>query len=396
MKNLKKLVTIAASLVITTSLFAGCSYNQRVLSDALSKSQKVTSEETNTEIGVRFSADNLSADEQKSMGKIVPMINGSKITVNTKMNQNQDGTAAKMQADMSLQNANMPLDMSVWVDSNMTNGNASFKEILKMPAIMSDHMNGKQYMVLDSSKMNGTNGMNMDFSKLTQTSQDMQKELSELVAKSMTSFNPGFEFINDKGYQHMNTKNGDAFVHVWEVKLDDKSFKDLIKYSSNNLINNTDAKNFLKEYLTTVVSASNMNADQSKAAQAEIDKSFSDFEKGLPEYTAKMNKVLDSFDNVPLIGDKGIVIDYALDLNNNIINEKGNIDLVFDAQKFITTVQALNGTSAPNTLTGVYNLGFDFNTDITNINKGVDITFPTLNSQNSIDYQDLLNQTKVK
>ena len=140
---------------------------------------------------------------------------------------------------------------------------------------------------------------------------------------------------------------------------------------------------------------SNIKAEEAKASQAEIDKAFSDFDKGLPAFTAQMNKVLNSFDGVPLIGDKGIVIDYAVDNDGYIVNEKGNIDLVFDAPKFIAAVQSLSGTSEPNKLTGVYKLGIDFNTNTFNINKNVEVKFPEVNSQNSIQYEDLIAKDKL-
>jgi hypothetical protein len=279
-----------------------------------------------------------------------------------------------------------PFDMGVWVDENMVKGKSGFKEIIKMPVAAAAQMGGKQYLVLDSSKMNGVNNANIDFSK---TSQDMQKKLAVLVEQSMTSLYPAFSFISDKGYTTMDFPDGKKSVQIFEVKLNDKNFKNLVKYSANNLINNRDVKGFLKDYVTTVMQMSNLNKEDAKASQAQIDKAFADFDKNLPMFTIQMNKVLNSFDNVPIIGDKGIVIDYAVDNNGYVVNEKGNIDLVFDAPKFIAAVQGLNGTNEPNTPTGVYKLGIDFNTNVFNINKNVEVKLPEVNSENSIPLGDL-------
>lgn len=106
-------------------------------------------------------------------------------------------------------------------------------------------------------------------------------------------------------------------------------------------------------------------------------------------------KLAASFDEVPLIGDKGIVIDYAVDNDGYIVNEKGNIDLVFDAPKFIAAVQGLRGTNEPNQLTGVYKLGIDFNTNTFNINKDVEVNLPEVNSENSIPLEELTGQNKL-
>lgn len=395
MKSLKKLVVLAVSMAMVSSVFTGCSYEGKSLSDAYSKTQKVTSSEFKTQIGLRFSGENLSAEEQQEMGKVIPMINGSKLTLSGKMNQSNDSKNAKMQADMLLQVGNMPMNMGIWVDANTSNDKVNFKEILKVPDIQSSKMNGKQYIVLDSSNMTENGAMNAD---ITKVSQDMQKQFSQMVAKNMTSFDPKFKLITDEGTQYWDLTDGARNVHVYEVKLNDKNFKDLIKYTSNSVVNSKDARDFLKNYLTTVLKVS---SDKQKVSvtQAEIDKAFSDFEKGLPQFTTSMNKVLDAFDGVTIVGDKGIVIDFAVDSNGYVVGERGNIDLVFDAPKFISAVQSLSNTKnndTVNKITGVYKLGIDFNTNTFNINKNVEIKFPEVNSQNSIQYGDLLSQNKIK
>lgn len=392
MNNLKKMAAMAASVVMATSLFTGCSYNAKSLADAFGKTQKATSSESKTEIKLKFSAENLSTEEQESVNKVIPMINDASIVMNTKMNQNESGTAAKAQVNMSAKFGDMPLDLGMWIDSSSENNKVSFKEIIKMPAAAASEMNGKQYIVLDSSKMNGANGMNMDFSKFTQTSQDMQKKLSELVIKNMASFDPNFTLVTNKGSQYMNLPDGNKPVHLYQVKLNDKNFKDLVKYTSNNLINNADARNFLKDYMIAMTKAANLKEEEATATETEINKSFSDFEKGLPEFTKQMNRVLNSFDNVTLIGNRGIVINYAVDDNGYIVSESGYMDLVFDAPHFIAAVQSLSGTNTPSKLTGVYKLGIDFNSTTYNINKNVEIKFPEVNSGNSIQYEDLMKQ----
>lgn len=395
MKSLKKLVVLAISMTMVSSIFTGCSYEGKSISDAYTKTQKASSSEFKTQIGLRFSGENLSTEEQQEMGKVIPMINGSKLTVNGKMNQSNNGKSGKMQADMLLQVGNVPMNMGLWVDANTENDKVNFKEILKVPDIQSSKMNGKQYIVLDSSNMNKNGTMSTDVAKV---SQDMQKKFSEMIVKNMTSFDPKFKLITDEGNQYWDLVDGARNVHVYEVKLNDKNFKDLIKYTSNSLVNSKDAKDFLKDYLTTVVKVSS-DKQQASVSQADIDKAFSDFEKGLPQFTTNMNKVLNAFDGVTLVGDKGIVIDFAVDSNGYVVGQKGNIDLVFDAPKFISTVESLSNAKNNNTankLTGVYKLGIDFNTNTFNINKNVEIKFPEINNQNSIQYEELLSQKKIK
>lgn len=397
MKSLKKLTAIGMAMAMTISFFTGCSYEGQKLADALSK--KVTSSEFKTEIGLRFTAENLSTEEKEGMAQVIPMVNNSKLIMSGKANQSSDGKTGKLQTDVSIQSGGMPINMSIWADTSLQNGKPVVKEIIKLPTVLEQQMNGKQYLVLDTASMQKDNSTGVDFDKISTVSEDMEKKLSALIDNSIITFNPGFNFVKGKCYETMTLPDGKKEVYVLEVKLDDKKFKKLVKYASNNLVNNKDARDFLKDYMITVMQFSNLKPEELKASQAELEKSFADFEKGLPEFNTQMNKILNAFDEVTLVGDKGIVIDYAIDRSGYIVSKKGNIDLVFDAAKFIPIVQNLNGTSTtvePNKLTGIYNLGIDFNTNIYNINKNVEITLPGVNEQNSIKYEDLIKQPEAK
>jgi hypothetical protein len=397
MKNLKKLTAIGMAMAMTISIFTGCSTEGKTLSDAFSK--KATSAEFKTEIGLRFTAENLSSEEKEGAAKIIPMVNNSKLTMSGKVNESSDGKTGKLQTDVAVQSGSVPINMSIWADTNLENDKPVVKEIIKVPSVMEPQMNGKQYLVLDTSTMDKDSSTSLNFNKLSSVSEDMQKKLSALVDKSIMNLNPGFQIVTDKGHNIMTLPDGTKDVDVFEVKLDDKSFKNLVKYTSNNLVNNKDARDFLKDYIITVMQASNLKPEELKTSQAEIEKSFSDFEKGLPQFNTEMNNILNAFNGVTLVGDKGIVIDYAIDSDGYIVNEQGNIDLVFDAAKFIPVVQKLSGistTAAPNKLTGIYNLGIDFNTNTFNINKDVEIKLPEINEQNSIKFENLMKEPTAK
>lgn len=397
MKKLKKLTAIGMAMAMTMSFFTGCSTEGTTLANAFSK--KVTSEEFKTEIGLRLTAENLSAQEKVDSAKVIPMINNSKFTMNGKINQSSDGKAGKLQADVAVQAGNMPINMSVWADTDLKDGTPKVKEIIKVPSMLEQQMNGKQYLVLDTESMQKDSSTSVDFDKLSKVSEDMQQKLSTVVAKNILNIDPGFKLVTDKGTKSMVLPDGEKDVHVYEVRLNDTNFKKLVKSASTSFVNNKETREFLKDYLITVMQASNLKSEDAKTSQAGIEKAFADFEKGLPEFNTKMNNVLDSFDSVPLVGSNGIVIDYAIDSNGDIVNEQGSINLVFDSAKFIPVVERLSGTSnttSQNKLTGVYNLGIDFNASSFNINKNVEITLPEVNDQNSIKFEDLMKEPQAK
>lgn len=393
MKNIKKLTLLAISATLTTVLFTGCSSEEKSLSEIFTKNQNITSSEFKTDLGIRFTADNLSDVEKQGANEIIPMLNGAKITLQGKANISEDGNAMKMQANIGAKVGDKPFTSEMWLDINEANGKNQFKEVIKLPAEAAKEMGGKEYFVIDSSKMADDTNVNPEIAKL---STEMQKKFSKLMESSMSNFNPAFNLVSSTGYTFIDTPQGRKLVRTFEVNLNDKKFKDLIKYTSNDLVNNKDARNLLKEYVTTVTKISAKNDAEAKASESEIDKAFSEFDSKLPEFTKNMNKILNTFDNVPIIGDKGITITYAVDENGYIINEKGNIDLVFDAPKFMSAVQQLGGSNEANKLTGVYKLGIDFNSYVFNINSNIQIQLPEVNSENSIQADSLAktaNQT---
>lgn len=397
MKKLKKLTAIGMAMAMTMSFFTGCSTEGATLANAFSK--KVTSEEFKTEISLRLTAENLSSQEKEASAKVIPMINNSKFTMSGKINQSSDGKAGKLQADVAVQSGNMPINMSVWADTNLKDGTPEVKEIIKVPSMLEQQMNGKQYLVLDTASMQKDSSTSVNFDKLSKVSEDMQQKLSTVVAKNILNIDPGFKLVTDKGTKSMVLPDGEKDVHVYEVKLNDTNFKKLVKSASTSFVNNKETREFLKDYLITVMQASNLKSEDAKTSQAEIEKAFADFENGLPQFNTKMKNVLDSFDAVPLVGNNGIVIDYAIDSNGDIVNEQGSINLVFDSAKFIPVVERLSGTSntaSQNKLTGIYNLGIDFNTSSFNINKNVEITLPEVNDQNSIKFEDLMKEPQAK
>ena len=86
---------------MTASLFTGCSTDGLALMNAFGKSQAINSMQSKTDISVKVSGSKMSEQEEQMMGTMLPMINGTKISVLTKTNQNKDKTIAKMQGDIS-------------------------------------------------------------------------------------------------------------------------------------------------------------------------------------------------------------------------------------------------------------------------------------------------------
>jgi len=55
-------------------------------------------------------------------------------------NTNVDKTASQAEADVSMMMAGTPINAKAWVNSDLSQGKSSMKEIVKMPDILSGQM----------------------------------------------------------------------------------------------------------------------------------------------------------------------------------------------------------------------------------------------------------------
>ncbi|MBW9172278.1 hypothetical protein [Clostridium estertheticum] len=398
----KKMLALGVGLIMTTSLFAGCSTDGFALVKSFTKSQTINSMQSKTDISLKVSGTNMSIKEKQMMDTVLPSIDGTKISMVTKTNQNEDRTISKMQSDISLQLVQSPdpINMSIWVDTDITGEKPVINELYKIPKLLSSQLptelKGKEYMAMDLANMPSTPGMpKTDYKKLMAFSKEFQPKLTDFIVKYAKQFNPTTKYVTYIGSQSFLQDNVMQSSNTYEVKLNDKSFKDLMHYTLNNLSDSKDAMSFTQDYMKAMMSVYDVTGGQDKTSKDEINKAFGDITTQLPQQLKSMNKSLESIDNLKILGDKGITIRYTINKDGYIVNEKGNAEFVID----LPSINKLSGTTAVasnSDQTGIYTVGVDFNTDITNINKNIDIVLPKTNSTNSFNYNDILKLDNTK
>ncbi|WP_291638007.1 hypothetical protein [Clostridium sp.] len=210
------------------------------------------------------------------------------------------------------------------------------------------------------------------------------------MVKYAKQFNPATDYIKHVGSQRFLEHNVMKSTDTYEIKLTDKSFKDLMHYTLNNLAENTDAMNFVQKYMTSVMSIYDVTDAEDKNIQDEMNNAFENLTTELPKALLSLDKSLDSIEDLKILGDNGIKIRYTVNDDGYIIEEKGNAEFVVDLPGIIKLAGNTETVSNPSDPTGIYTIRLDFDTDITNINGDVDIVSPKVNSTNSFDYNDIL------
>lgn len=400
MKNVKKIISLFLLVTLVSVSFVGCSSDDLTLLSAITKSPSITSMESKTDMTLSFSAKGLAAEDQQSFDSIAPMLNGSKIVITQKSKSNADKTIAKGQADISVDLGGMGLSSSVWVDTDTSGTTPKIKEIMKVPAVLAtsfpEKFQGKTYMVMDEQQLlDQSSTGSIDTKSLLDFSNNFTPKAMEFLKEYATHFDPGFTMVTKKDSKVVDGQT----LTVYNLKLDDASFKKLLNAAVVSFSKNDKALGFVKDYLLAVNDLTGVSGTEKEQGKQEINKSFEEFKTNLPEFLDNWDKSMEILKDVKMIGDKGINIDFGINSDGYVVSESGNMDFIIDLKAYEEAgnkFDALSDSSkkaGSSTQKGIIQFGVDFNSTISNINKDVDITFPELNSTNSFSYADLIKYT---
>lgn len=393
MKNIKKTMALIMVISVLIGLLSGCTatVEGKALYDALVKTQSIKSSQNDVDFTLKLDAIGLSEQEQLRFAQTKAMLNDAKMSMNMKQIANADNTAAKAEVDMNMFFGGMSMDMDVWVDMDLNSAEPKFIEIIKLPAMlaaMDPTMAGKEYMVMDIGEMMKAPefndlASNVDYTDIMKLSKELQEKANTFLAGYLAQYDPGFKLITDAGTKDILTPEGAVKAHIYQIKLDDKTAKKLVRYTVNNFGDNKDAMDFAAEYIKFLEKFTESAAGSANPT-AEFEKIMSDFETAKPELLAEFNSFMDRIEDIRLIGDNGIIFEYAVDDNGYIVSQSGSMDFAIDMAK----LESLGDSNTEGA--GVYNATIDFSMLSYNINKDLTIEMPVLTPENSFDYNEIM------
>lgn len=382
---MRKISVLALILALAISV-TGCFGGETKLYDAFNKMQDVTSAESDMEIGFTFATEGFSEEEQLMLQQVSAMVNSTKLKMHVKQTQNKEKTVAQAQVDMSMDLGGMIMPMNVWVDMDMSTDKPKMVEIIKMPQMLMASMfpnePAKQYIVYDIGEMMNMENEEVNFSELVKFSKDLQPKMTEFIKEIQKDFKPDFKIIKEKEKREVDGKK----LEIYELKLDDATLKELIKYSVNYSLDNETIIEFIKEYMNTVMNIAITSETDKQAAEAEIKKELEELEKQIPEFKVKFNEFMEKYKDVKILGEKGILIEYGIDKDGYIVHEVGTIDLRIDLAQIAKVAGEENQG-----VKGIINLGINYNSKVYNINnKDIKVEMPTITKENSVDFMEMM------
>jgi hypothetical protein len=386
-RNMKK-VSVLALILALSMAFTGCTNGEIKLYNAFKKSQDIMSMESDTNITFKVEGKNFPVEQQQAIEEISKMLNNSEFKMYQRTVQNEEKTAAKSYATADFNLGDMKMDMQVWVEADMSTDAPKLVEIIKLPSAMMSTMapegENKEFIVYDFTEMMNTEKEVVNLDKLTSFSKEIQPKLMNLLKDYYTKFDPGFEVGAFKGTRTINGRS----LYMYEVKLDDESFKKLVRYAGDSYLEDENTINFIKEYFNGVMGAIDGTDEEKKELNQNLDK----FQQDLPQIKKQFNEFMDKFDDVKILGDKGLVIEYGINSDGYIVHEAGKIDLSIDLgaveKAFKNNAAAEDDTAKQES--PVLNIEVNFNTKIYNINKDIIVNMPKVDSKNALYFSDLV------
>jgi len=396
---MKKRKLIGVALVLTLLLgLTGCTKNQQVIFDAAMNMQDVHSLQTNTSMTFELSGSGFEPTVQQQIDMAAMYLNNAKLELAAKTSANEEKTVAKALVDMSLTVPGMDIKVPIWVDSDLTGDTPKVLEIIKVPEIaaasLPPQFAGKEYMVMDPSDMTGSELGNMDMVKLMEFSKNFNEVGVTFLNSYSKRFNPKIDVVSI-GSQTIQTNDGPVKAQIYKLNLNDAQFKNLIRYTVNNFTQDKEAMNFVKEFMDSVLEFSQV-PDKAKAI-SDFDLAFKEFEENKPEFLAEFNAIMDIFDEVTFLGDKGIQSKFAI-ANGYCIQETGTVNLKIDVAQINQLMNTLNEEQNADidvNAKGILDLKINYKTDNFGINVPIEIEIPEMNSENSFNYMDLMNSLMV-
>lgn len=384
MKNIKKVIALLLIFTMGLSLVA-CASPDTELYNALEKMQGVTAVETETEISFQIKGEGFDQSEQMMIDQLGASLNNLKFLLKQKSLSNEDQTQAKAEGELSIDLGGMLISAKIWADVDLDTGD--MKSIIQLPAMLSGLMGpaaDKRYLVYDIKEMMELEDEEVDMEEIMELQKELEPKIIKLAEEIEKEFKPDFKIINLKEEIEVDGEK----TKVYELKLDDKTLKELVKEFVNTTLDSEGSKSFIMDYIDLAMKMV-ATGEFTEEEMAEMKDGIKDVEENLDKNVEKakeeFNKFMTKIEDVQLLGEKGITIEYSIGKDGYIVEINGVIDLRLNLEEISKVMEAEEETK------GILKLTINYNTKNKNINnKDLKVELPELTEENSIDLLEMI------
>lgn len=390
MKRYKFLSIVLTLIIIAATAFTGCNVQDKLeLLNALEKSAKMNSWENNSQVRFTNVTFDTNIEDLLMLQLIIPLLDNLSFETSQRTIQNSERTRIKMQSDTRMVSSELSEQTSLWAYYDFEQQPPSVKQIIKLPEIVTaslpEDLAGKEYFLMDQKDLPSEEQLNpQDYTELMASISDYQSDLLQLLKEYALEKDPGFVVVNQLKDQVVNGEK----MSLYQLKLDNSSLKNILKYILSEFSENEEFKDIIKELILAASSIA-----EGTEGGLDLDMAYASLTNGDADLKDEVDLIIAALDNATLLGSRGIEINFLINGGGYIVNQNGVFDFYIDSQQLEDAFEELSGDTeydGKEIYKFTFGAAMEFNTDISRINQDVDIEFPVINEDNSFDFNDFV------
>lgn len=386
MKGYIKIFAVLTIMTIILSFLTGCDAGDKLeLLDALEKTAEMQSWESRSQIRFTNVAFDTNIEAMLPLQLFIPLIDNLSLEAQQKVKQSTDKKRIRMQSDISIVSAGFSDRTTMWTDYDLGKQPPAAKQIIKLPASISaslpEDLAGKEYFVMDQKDLPaGEDISSQDYTEMLNDMKDFQSDLIQLLKDHALNKDPGFIVVRQLKDQVVNGEK----MSLYQLKLDDKAFKTVMRYALSVFSENEQAKNMLRDFIMMLGSI----AEGTEAGQ-DISAAYSAIANGNAPLKNEVDLIMAAVDDVTFLGSRGIELNFLINKDRYIVNQNGVFDFHMDSQQVEDAFEEMAGDTGydgKETYKFSFGMAMEFNTDTSSINQDIDVALPVLTKENSFDF----------
>ncbi|HWR62256.1 MAG TPA: copper amine oxidase N-terminal domain-containing protein, partial [Clostridia bacterium] len=388
MKDHKIFFAALIFILIAASSLTGCDAGDKLeLLNALEKSANMNSWESSSQVRFTNVTFDTNIEDMLPLQLFVPLLDNLSFEARQKVKQSTDRSSIKMRSDISIVSSGLSEQTSIWADYDFERQPPAAKQVIKLPASIAaslpEDLSGKEYFVMDQRDLPSGEAINpQDYTEMLESMKNFQSDLVQLLKEHALNKDPGFVVIKQLKDQIVNGEK----MSMYQLKLDDKSFKTVLKYALSIFSENEQAKNLIGEFISMMSSIA-----EGTEAGLDIAMAYSALTDGDARLKDEVDLIAAALEDVTMLGSRGIEMNFLINGDGYIVNQNGVFDLYINSQQVEDAFEELAGDTAydgKEIYSFSFGMAMEFNTDTNSINQNISIDFPVITEENSFDFND--------
>ncbi|MGE5677761.1 MAG: copper amine oxidase N-terminal domain-containing protein [Pseudomonadota bacterium] len=390
MKRFKFLSSIITLVLIAAMTLSGCNARDKLeLLNALEKTASINSYESNSQIRFVNVTFDTNIEDLLELQLLIPLFDNLSFDIRQKAVQNTAKTILKAKSDLKIMSTELSDQFTTWVYYDFENQPPVARQIIKLPesiaSSLPEDLAGKEYFVMDQKDLSPESQLDpKQYADLAEELKNMQSSMIQLLKEYAIDKNTGFVVVNQLEDQFVNGEK----MSLYQLKLDNKSFMEVLKYALTEYSENEQ----VKELLGGLILAAGSFAAGTEGG-SDLEMAYAAITDGEASLKDEVGRIMAALKNVTLLGSRGIEVNFLIDKNGYIVNQNGVFDFFINSQQIEDAFEIMAGDTAydgKEIYFFTFGMAMEFNTDMSNINQDISVNLPVITAENSFDFDDFI------